>query len=118
MPARKDLAEPIWVGNSFAFPLRFLEEGVVKSLEGRTLTFMIKRSPSDPDDQAILTYVAVIPVGDPDGINGDHIILLQPSETSQLSPGILSFQVVLVTPAAPEDLVVTYLWGRACIKDS
>lgn len=118
MPARKDLSEPIWVGDTFDFPVRFLTEGARKPLGGKTVVFMLKRSPHDADDKALLTYTAVISPGDPLGDVGDHVIRLQPSETAPLPLGLLSYQVQLITPGSPEDEVTTYLWGRACCKDS
>lgn len=130
MPVRHDLEMPIWRGDIFSFPLCFFEgeetldefgdpvDPPAMSIEDRTIVFTLKKSPHDADEDAALYYSFRVPVPDVVGALGQHTIILQPSQTQELDLFCYTYQVQLITPALPEDSVVTYIWGKAPVRDS
>lgn len=118
MPANKNLDAHIWRGDTFGLPLKFMTEGADQSLEGLTLVFTLKMDPMADDADADILKSVTFANPDATVAEGDYTIHLSASETETLRPGTYVYKVQLVEPAAPEDIVTTYLYGKAAVKDS
>lgn len=118
MPTRYDLEMPIWRGDTTVIPFLLMSGADPVPLDGATVVFTIKLDPTVDDDVADFIYSSEVPVGDPDGVAGQHMVRIERSDLAGLPLTAYTYQLKAIFPGSPEPLEITYLWGRVQLKDS
>lgn len=118
MPTRYDLEMPIWRGDTTVIPFLLMSGEDPVPLGGATVVFTMKLDPTVDDDVADFIYSSEVPVGDPDGVAGQHMVRIERSDLAGLPLTAYTYQLKAIFPGSPEPLEITFLWGRVQLKDS
>lgn len=102
---------PYVVGDTLQFGWTFrTKDGDPIDLSGTTAWMTIKESPEDPDSAALLQLSLLL--DQPEAEQGEFQLVAQASQTHLIPPGRHYFDLQIVWPASPEDMVQTYALGR------
>lgn len=103
---------PYVCGDTLQFGWTFTdkETGDPIDLTGTTAWMTVKTDPEDPDALALLQLSQLL--DHPEAETGEFTLVGQASESALIPPGRHHYDLQIVWPASPEDMVQTYVLGR------
>lgn len=101
------------IGDTFIQPFRFMnsETGVPLDQTGQQYRFSLSLNPT-LDDEAAEFFLPITVTASDEATAGFVTPRLDTSQTATLKPASYNYELKRVSPADPEDIVITLLYGK------